>query len=240
MIIPFDPLNPDKIKLSEAIKDKIIEEILQKTNLCDIIKDVISEGLDEAIDYSSPNADHKKPSRVANSIMKMSVQIPPIDQFTKIRRKAFDEMFSGSQNYLVTAQEALKNEAVSGTTVDVRRVNDRLVFTVTNNSRLLAFLAKGQQPDMIMRSSEDVKGEMLMFIINGLSTYGDWDSVPKSIKRYIGILKQLVPQLGNELDQYLYEIDFEPFVIQNRIPIRKMLHAVMESVDKDFIKENLI
>lgn len=223
--------------LEKLILQKLL---LKKETLATAIKDKITNGLDEAINFDDPNSDHVKPTPADDSFLP-PVQIMPLHHFTKLRRRAFFILY-GKSAKIFQAQQEMKDDALGSTVVTVSDGGDRIKVRIENTSRLVQFLSKGGNPSMLSSSSDAINREFFAILTPTLKGYVDWASVPQDVKAYLGILasvKKLSEKERAQLVSFGYDYQHEGFSISAITP-RRILHASAETMGKGFIKDNLV
>lgn len=228
--------NP-KNDLEKIIIDKLLEN---KSKLATAIKDKVTDGLDQAIDFSTPDSDHKKPNPAPDSFLD-PVRIAPLHSFTKLRRRAFMAVYGRSAK-IFEAQDQMKDDAIGGTTVDIKKDGKRITIHIANPSRIVQFLSKGGNPSMLSASGDAIRNEFFALLMPMKKEYSEWNSIPRDVRAYIGILAGIMEMTDSErqsLESYGYEYQHTGFNISGIIP-RKILHASAETMGKGFIKDNLL
>ena len=206
-------------KLKKELQKKIADHIFNNTQIDYRIQILVEDGIDESIDYSSEDADHKKPSNIpADSIIKMKQQeFQPIDDFTKLRRRVYRKLGKSAQD----TREAMKEEAIAGTRVEKTLDGTTIKINISNRSPLLVYLRSGKLGETASKDSEAVMREA-GFIWMTAKEKGLQDD--PEIRKYIYELEALAEGGGN----------------LGKIPIRDVLRASVELIGKDFIRSNII
>jgi len=233
-----------KVKLTNLkndLENVIIKELFKnKSKLAVAIKDQVTDGLDQAIDFSDPNADHVKPNPASDSFLP-PVRIAPLHSFTKLRRRAFDILY-GKGAKIFQAQEKMRDDALGGTDVTIKMDGKKIKIHIANSSRLVQFLSKGGNPSMLSADAGSIRKEFFAIMTPMKKNYPDWDSVPSDVRSYLGILATIMDledDVRLNLEQFGYDYKHEGFSISAITP-RKILHASAETMGKGFIKDNLL
>ena len=206
-------------KLRSELLKKITEYIHENSQIYTEIDQVIKDGIDESIDYSSEDADHKKPSNIpADSIILMKQpEFVPIDDFTKLRRKVYRKLGKSAQS----TRERMKEQAIQGTTVSHTLDGTTIKIKIENRSPLLTYLRSGKLGESAKKDSGAVRQEagfvFMTAVDKGLADDSD-------ITKYIQELNDLADGRGT----------------LGKIPIRNVLRASSELIGKDFIRKNII
>ncbi len=206
-------------KLKNELQKKIAEHIFENTEIDQAILKTIQDGIDSSIDYSSEDADHKKPPNIpADSLIKMKQpEFVSIDDFTKLRRRVYRKLGKSAQ----ATREAMKREAIAKTFVSKSFDESTINIKIENRSPLLTYLRSGKLGETASKDSGAVKKEagfvFMVAVEKGLADDND-------IKRYIEELTALAEGGGT----------------LGRIPIRNVLRASSELIGKDFIRKNII
>ena len=207
-------------KVKKELEAKILKHIFDNTSLDWKIKVAVEDGIDEAIDYSSDDADHKNPTPASDSgeVWKFKAQpFPPLDEFTKLRRRVFKKLGADMQD----KRDALKEEAIELTDVNKSLDGKKIVFTITNKSRLLAYLRSGKTGETTSKDRDQLEAERRWVFLTSKEKNMFFD---KEIQTYMKILLDLKDGHG----------------VMGKIPIRDVLHASAEKIGKDFIRKNII
>jgi len=206
-------------KLKKELQRQIANHIFNNTNLDYKIEILLEDGIDDSIDYSSEDADHKKPSGIpADSIIQMKQpEFQPIDDFTKLRRRVYRKLGKSAQD----TRDAMKEEAIKATRVEKSLDGTTLKFRISNRSPLLVYLRSGKLGESARKDSSAVRSEagFVWMTAKELGLEGDAD-----IRKYIYELEDLADGGGN----------------LGKIPIRDVLRASVELIGKDFIRSNII
>lgn len=223
--------------MKEDLEKIIIKRLFDLTQLDEAIKQLVSDTLEQTINFDTPDSDHKKVNPPNDSIIKFSEDIEPLDEFTKLRRRVYKILF-GSEARIFEEQEKLKTEAVSSVkTTKELSSDDKIHINVSNNSRLVQFLSRGEIPSML-KSETDLEQEYRGMFFKARDLYGDFENYPRDVRKYIGVLGQVIQRLGGE--NLTYELNHETVNVSPRIVPRRVLHASTEQVGKEFIKNNIV
>ena len=205
--------------LRKELRNNILKYIYENTNLDIEILATVQEGIDDAIDFSSADADHKKPSNIpADSIMKFKqAEFEPLDEFTKLRRRVYEKIGKSHQSI----RDSMKDQAIDMTTVEKSFDGSTIHIKIINRSPLLTYLRSGFSGEHSTRDSDALVGEANFIIAVGLEK-GLADDT--DIQNYVKQLMDLSQGKGT----------------LGKIPIRDVLAASVELIGKDFIRKNVI
>jgi len=206
-------------KLKNELQRKIAEHIFNETQIDNKIQDTVEGGINASIDYSSEDADHKKPPNIpADSLIQMKQpEFDPIDDFTKLRRKVYRKIGKDSQD----KREAMKDKAINMTRVGKSLDGTTIKIKIENRSPLLTYLRSGFLGETARKDSEAVRREA-GFIISQSMELGLGDD--HDLQEYVQQLFDLANGGGT----------------LGRIPIRDVLRASVELIGKDFIRDNIL
>lgn len=206
-------------KLKNELQRKIAEHLFNETQIDNKIQDTVEGGIASSIDYSSEDADHKKPPNIpADSLIKMKqAEFDPIDDFTKLRRKVYRKIGKDSQD----KREAMKDKSISMTKVSKSLDDTTIKIKIENHSPLLTYLRSGFLGETARQDSEALKREAGFIMAQSLELGLGGDS---DLQEYVQQLLDLANGGGT----------------LGKIPIRDVLRASVELIGKDFIRDNIL
>jgi hypothetical protein len=202
--------------LEEEIESAIIEELAATWIRSEFLKEV-EDRLDDMIGVGDD--DHAGLPKVANSLSnKPEVHIEPLDDFTKVRRRAYKAL---NQDLSPEHQEA-KDDLLDNTSFDQNVFNNEINITISNNSFLMEDYMSGRAPsfatlgrDQILKQAFAMKKESFESGDSDVYTYKEYLFGLAGVKNYISASADL----------------------RATVPIRDFLRAAVQNMSKDDLVE---